>query len=138
MATLTLYADLGDLATVREFVARIGNDLGLEAQVIYDLRLAVDEACANVINHGYGGQAGRLDVTVEPVEEGIRVVVRDWGVTFDPHEVPTPDVEAPLEQRPLGGLGLFLIGNVMDQVSFTFDAERGNTLEMVKRIQRRE
>lgn len=138
MATLSLCADLGDLATVREFVARIGTDLGLDAGAIYDLQLAVDEACANVIKHGYGGQAGRIDVTVEPVEEGVQVVVRDWGGAFDPHVVPAPDVKAPLEERRLGGLGLFLMRKVMDDVSFTFDAERGNTLRMVKRSQRRE
>jgi anti-sigma regulatory factor (Ser/Thr protein kinase) len=138
MATLSLCADLGDLATVREFVASIGTDLGLDADVIYDLQLAVDEACANVINHGYGGQAGRIDVTVEPVEEGVQVVVRDWGGAFDPHGVPIPDVEAPLEERRLGGLGLFLMRKVMDDVSFAFNAEGGNVLKMVKRIQRRE
>jgi anti-sigma regulatory factor (Ser/Thr protein kinase) len=138
MTTLSLRADLGDLAAVREFVARIGGDLGLDADVIYDLQLAVDEACANVINHGYGGQAGRIDVTVEPAEEGVQVVVRDWGGAFDPHVVHTPDVQAPLEERRLGGLGLFLMRKVMDDVSFAFDAERGNTLRMVKRIQRRE
>jgi anti-sigma regulatory factor (Ser/Thr protein kinase) len=138
MTTLSLRADLGDLAAVREFVARIGADLGLDADVIYDLQLAVDEACANVINHGYGGQAGRIDVTVEPAEEGVQVVVRDWGGAFDPHVVHTPDVQAPLEERRLGGLGLFLMRKVMDDVSFAFDAERGNTLRMVKRIQRRE
>lgn len=138
MATLSLYAGLGDLATIREFLARIGTDLGLDADVIYDLQLAVDEACANVINHGYGGQAGRIDVTVEPVEEGVQVVVRDWGGAFDPRVVPAPDVEAPLEKRRLGGLGLFLMRKVMDDVSFAFDAEGGNTLRMMKRIQRRE
>lgn len=138
MATLSLCADLGDLATVREFVARMGTDLGLDADVIYDLQLAVDEACANVINHAYGSQAGRIDVSVEPVEEGVQVVVRDWGGAFDPHVVPTPNVEAPLEERQLGGLGLFLMRQVMDDVRFAFDAEGGNTLEMVKRIQWRE
>jgi serine/threonine-protein kinase RsbW len=138
MATLSLCADLGDLAAVREFVARVGADLGLTAELIYDLQLAVDEACANVINHGYGGQAGRIDVTVEPVKEGVQVVVRDWGGAFDPHRVPTPDVKAPLEERLLGGLGLFLMRKVMDDVNFAFDAEKGNTLKMVKRIHRRE
>ncbi len=138
MATLSLYAGLGDLATIREFLARIGTDLGLDADVIYDLQLAVDEACANVINHGYGGQAGRIDVTIEPVAKGVQVVVRDWGGAFDPRVVPAPDVEAPLEKRRLGGLGLFLMREVMDDVSFTFDAEKGNTLRMVKRSQRRE
>jgi serine/threonine-protein kinase RsbW len=138
MATLSLCADLGDLATVREFVARIGTHLGLDAGAIYDLQLAVDEACANVIKHGYGGQPGRIEVTVGPVEEGVQVVVRDWAGAFDPHAVPAPDVEAPLEERRLGGLGLFLMRKVMDDVSFAFDAERGNTLTMVKRIPRRE
>jgi serine/threonine-protein kinase RsbW len=137
MATLSLFADLAELATIREFVAQVGYDLGLDERRIYDLQLAVDEACANVVQHGYGGQGGEIEITVERDEEEVRVTLRDWGTSFDPQAVPAPDVTASLEQRRLGGLGLFLIHQVMDDVSFEFDAEGGNVLTMVKRLQGR-
>jgi anti-sigma regulatory factor (Ser/Thr protein kinase) len=101
------------------------------------LQLAVDEACANVVQHGYGGQGGEIEITVERDGDGVRVTLRDWGTSFDPQAVPAPDVTASLEQRRLGGLGLFLIHQVMDDVSFAFDAEGGNVLTMVKRLQGR-
>ena len=137
MATLSLFADLAELATIREFVAQVGYDLGLDERRIYDLQLAVDEACANVVQHGYGGQGGEIEIAVERDEEEVRVTLRDWGTSFDPQAVPAPDVTASLEQRRLGGLGLFLIHQVMDDVSFEFDAEGGNVLTMVKRLQGR-
>ena len=132
MATLRLFADLSRLATIRQFVAQTGHDLGLDERMIYELQLAVDEASTNVVRHAYGGQGGEVEVTVEEIESGVRMIVRDWGEPFDPMRVPAPDVSAPLEQRKLGGLGLFLISQVMDSVSFAFDAEQGNTLTMVK------
>jgi anti-sigma regulatory factor (Ser/Thr protein kinase) len=134
MATLRLFADLAQLATIRGFVARAGSDLGLEDQAIYDLQLAVDEACSNVVKHGYAGQGGEIEITMEREEDKVRVMLRDWGKSFDPQAVPKPDVTASLEQRRLGGLGLFLIDQVMDDVQFEFDPDEGNLLTMVKQV----
>jgi serine/threonine-protein kinase RsbW len=137
MATVKLRADLTELATIRDFVARTGRDLGLPERMIYDLTLAVDEACSNVIRHAYGGQAGTIEVRVQSHDGCVRVTIRDWGEAFDPAAVPVPDVGAPLEQRPLGGLGLFLMRQAMDDVEFEFDPVCGNTLTMTKRIPER-
>lgn len=134
MATLRLSADYSDLAAIREFVAQAGHDLGLDEELIPDLQLAVDEICANVIEHGYNGQRGEIEITIEPIPDGVRAHVRDWGVAFEPQKVPTPNVTNPLEQRPLGGLGLFLVRQMMDDLRFEFDAQRGNTVTMVKRF----
>jgi anti-sigma regulatory factor (Ser/Thr protein kinase) len=132
MVTLSLFADLPQLATIRDFVKEESQKLGLSERAIYDLRLAVDEACSNVIRHAYRGHGGRIEVTIEPVSHGVEVAIRDWGEMFEPAQVPKPDVKAPLEERPLGGLGLFLIYHVMDDVEFRFDQTDGNTLRMVK------
>ena len=138
MATLSMFADLTELATIRDFVEAVSRQLMLSEREIYDLRLAVDEACSNVIRHAYQGQGGRIEVRIHPVERGIEVVIRDWGAKFNPAMVPEPDVTAPLEDRPLGGLGLFLIYHMMDDVEFHFDHADGNTLKMVKHLTRRE
>jgi serine/threonine-protein kinase RsbW len=138
MATLSLFADLAQLATIRGFLARAGHDLELDDREIYDLQLAVDEACSNVVKHGYGGQGGEIEITIEREGDRVRVTIRDWGRAFVPQSVPTPDVTASLDQRRLGGLGLFLIHQVMDDVHFEFDAKAGNVLTMVKQVQGRE
>jgi serine/threonine-protein kinase RsbW len=132
MATLRISAELAQLATIREFVAQTGRDLGLDQRTIQELQLAVDEASTNVIRHAYGGKGGEIEISVELDEGIVRLTIRDWGIPFDPMAVPVPDVSAPLEQRKLGGLGLFLIHRVMDGVHFAFDAEQGNTLSMEK------
>ena len=134
MPTLSLYADPSRLATIREFVARAGYDLGLDKPEVYDLQLAVDEACANVVLHAYNGRGGEMEITVEPAAGGVQVTIRDWGRAFDPQTVASPDIEASLEQRRLGGLGLYLMRQVMDEVDFAFDLEKGNTLTMLKRL----
>lgn len=137
MTTLSLFADFEQLAKIRDFVATACCDLGLAQDAIYDLQLAVDEACANVIKHAYGGRGGKIKVTVKAVGDAVQVIIRDWGSAFDPQAVAIPDVTAPLEDRPLGGLGLFLMRRMMDRVHFQFDQEQGNTLTMTKRCQGR-
>lgn len=134
MARLSLWVDRSRLARIREFVVEVGHEIGLDGSTLYDLQLAVDEACTNVVEHGYDGQGGRIEVVIESADGGVRVIVRDWGLAFDPKAVPQPDVTAPLEQRPLGGLGLFLIRHVMDDIKFEFDAKNGNTLTMFKHL----
>lgn len=136
MAILRLCADLSQLRAIRDFVAEAGRDLDLDDWIIPDVQLAVDEICSNVITHGYGGQGGQIEVTVEPIEDGVQVIVRDWGMAFDPQTVPVPKVDAALELRSLGGLGLFLVRQLMDDVRFEFDGERGNSVTMVKRLRR--
>jgi serine/threonine-protein kinase RsbW len=131
---MRLFADFSHLVVIRRFVAKVSRELGLDAHLIPDLQLAVDEVCANIIEHGYSGQGGDIEVTIELVREGVQAQVRDWGVAFDPQAVPKPDVSLPLEKRPLGGLGLFLVQQVMDDVRFEFDAQKGNTVTMLKRF----
>lgn len=134
MPKICVDADLAQLASVRAFVARTGRELDLTEQVIYELQLAVDEICSNVIRHGYDGQGGEIQVSVDSGDEGVVVTVRDWGRSFDPESIPLPDVAAPLEQRPVGGLGLFLVRQLMDKVEFEFDRGRGNLVTMTKRL----
>jgi len=138
MAELSLWAEPSDLVDIRRFVEETGRDLGLDEASIYALELAVDEACTNVITHAYDGQGGPLEITIKAVDGWVEVVIRDWGEVFDPDSIPVPDVEAPLEQRPMGGVGLFLMRQVMDRVDFRFSETRGNTLTMAKRLHGRE
>ncbi|MEJ2207520.1 MAG: ATP-binding protein [Anaerolineae bacterium] len=138
MAELSLWAEPSDLVDIRHFVQQAGHDLGLDDAAIYALELAVDEACTNVIMHAYEGRGGRLELHIDIVDDHIEVVIRDWGQTFDPSAIPAPDVDAPLEQRPIGGVGLFLMRQMMDRVDFQFSETDGNTLTMAKRLHRRE
>lgn len=138
MATKRWRADSDQLAPIREFVAQASRALGADERAVFDLQLGVDEICANVIKHGYGGRGGEIEITVERAGASIRLVVRDWGRAFEPDQVPVPELDLPLERRKLGGLGLFLVRQVMDEVEFRFDEQSGNTVTMLKRLDREE
>ena len=137
MAELSLGAEPTKLADIRAFVEETGQGLGLDETAIYALQLAVDEACTNIIMHAYDTQGGHIKVQIKSVGDWVEVVIRDWGEAFDPELVPSPDVDAPLEERRLGGMGLFLMQQMMDRVDFEFSDRDGNTLTMAKRLCRR-
>lgn len=133
MADLSLWAGPSDLADIRRFVKETAQELGLDEASIHALELAVDEACTNVMRHAYQAQEGRIEIQIQTVDDWVEVVIRDWGEPFDPESVPPPDLDAPLEERPIGGIGLFLMRQMMDRVDFQFSDVEGNTLTMAKR-----
>lgn len=121
------------LSAIDRFVADAARRVGFDSCTVYQVQLAVDEACSNIIEHAYGGEGkGVIECTwcIEP--SGLTVVLRDHGRSFDPDSIPEPDVQADLEERTGGGLGLYFIYHMMDQVSFDFDSETGNVLTLVK------
>lgn len=135
MSSLSLTADLSQMATIHAFVEQVGHDQDLDDEILYTLHTVVGEACTNVIEHAYAGRGGPMEISLEAQGDCVRVSIRDWGTAFDPAEVPIPDVAAPLEKRPLGGLGVYLIHQMMDNVQYHFSTEDGNTLRMIKRTQ---
>jgi len=132
--TATFPARFDSLAAISEFVTRAAEAAGLDARAVYAVQLAVDEACANIIEHAYGGEGrGDIECTCRVNENGLTVILRDYGRPFNPTSVPEPDLYASLEDRKIRGLGLYFIRQLMDQVRFEFTADSGNVLTMVKR-----
>lgn len=133
MQTLTLLANLDALAEISAFVTDAAEQAGLDERATWQVQLAVDEAATNIIQHAYEPDAPG-DITLDCTCTGGQfvVVLRDQGRQFNPEEVPLPDIEASLEDRPVGGLGLYLITRLMDEVRFDFDPQAGNVLTMVK------
>jgi anti-sigma regulatory factor (Ser/Thr protein kinase) len=100
----------------------------------YEVQTAVDEACTNIINYAYSGKGGIITVTCESRDNDFVVTIRDTGKPFDPSLISPPDLESNLANRKIGGLGIYLMKKLMDDVSYSFDAENGNTLVMRKKI----
>ncbi len=131
----TRAAELESLALFRAFIddACVQHP-EVDQDVCYDLKLAIDEACTNIITHGYEGMNPGSIILILKLEPG-QVVVRitDFGHPFEPYEPPQPDIEASLEDGFSGGFGLFFIYQTMDEIGYR-TAEDGNHLEFVKRL----
>lgn len=133
--SLRMKAVLENVPRAIECVTQWATKAGFDERALYEIQLAVDEACANVVDHAYqGADPGDIEVFCRLDDQVLTVRVRDWGKGFDLDTVEDPDLEAPLEERSLGGLGLFLVRQVMDSVQFTSDPELGNELMMSKRL----
>ena len=133
---LTVDGRLENLSTIADFVVKAAQASGLDEKAIFEVQLAVDEACTNVIEHSYRGEdKGEIALRCERAEGGFVVTIRDHGQPFNPEDVPLPDLKCGLDKRQHGGLGLYFMRLLMDEVRFHFDTE-GNELTMVKRIHR--
>jgi anti-sigma regulatory factor (Ser/Thr protein kinase) len=131
--TLTLKAIIENVPAAIDWVTRKAQLAGLDGRTLYQIQVAVDEACANVVQHAYVDmEPGNLEISCYPEEQAFVIRIRDWGRGFAPDEIDDPDIGLPLEERSTGGLGLFLMRQFMDHVAYSFDAERGNELVMKK------
>jgi len=131
---MALYsATYDNLANIDEQVRQVAIDAGLSEKDVYDVELAVDEACTNIIDHSYGGEGlGDIEVVCEIIDPGLKIIIIDSGCFFNPDAIPLPDVKKPMKLRPEGGLGLFFMRNLMDEVHFDPCRDNGTTLTMVK------
>jgi serine/threonine-protein kinase RsbW len=132
--TMTFPGQFDSLAEIGEFVTRAAGAAGMDRDAVYAVEMAVDEACSNIIQHAYGGEGrGEIECTCQVNRDKLIVTLRDYGYPFNPSSVPEPDINAALEDRREGGLGLYLIRKLMDEVRFEFTSDSGNVLTMVKR-----
>lgn len=135
MDSITLTADLDALAQISAFITEAAELAGLDERATWQVQLAVDEAATNVIQHAYDlDEPGDLTLAWRCESNRFEVSLRDYGRQFDPQSVPEPDISSPIEERQVGGLGIYLITRLMDEVRFDFNPQGGNLLTMVKYI----
>jgi serine/threonine-protein kinase RsbW len=132
--SIRIRADLARLADVRAHVREAARMLGADDRAVDDLVQTVDEWVTNVIVHGYRGGDGPIDVTVERSGEQVVVAVTDRAPLFDPRSAPAFDPTVPLERRRLGGMGIHLMRELMDQVDHRPAAGGGNVVAMWRTV----
>jgi serine/threonine-protein kinase RsbW len=135
--TKIFVAKYDSLVAVREFVGQAAVSCGFDTKTIYAVELATDEAFTNIVEHAYGGESHeRVECTCKIGDTGLIIILHDCGQAFDPTMVAEPDLTAPLEERETGGLGIYLMRKLMDEVHFAPASETKdgcNTLTMIKR-----
>jgi len=131
---ITRAAELESLSVFRGFISDCCANFKIPYETVYQLMLAVDEACTNIVEHGYKGMdPGSIILSFRIEADRILVQITDFGHVFEPTEAPKPDVKAALEDREMGGLGLYLIYQIMDNIDYQA-SEEGNTLTFTKFI----
>lgn len=127
-------AVFSNLAKIIDQVRQVAIDAGFSEDDVYNIDLAVDEACANIIEHSYGGEGlGDIECECSVESDTLTVTLVDTGCNFDPSSVPEPDLISPVNKRNEGGLGIFLMRHAMDEIHFYPCEGNGTTLVMTKR-----
>lgn len=132
---LKVRADLKNLSNIRSFINKTAVELEIHEDSADEICLAVDEACANIINHGYKGNNG--DIIIEVTLENNKMIVslNDNAPLYNPLEAPpTSNFNTPLSERPLGGMGVMLIQQNTDLLEYQNSSEGGNTLILTKYV----
>ena len=138
MAELRVATNLEVLSSIGAFVLEAAEKAGLDRRAAYRLRLAVDELATNVIVHGKPGQHSGDDtilLVAEMDERNLTIIMEDRGPAFNPldHEAPVEHLSKPIEERPIGGLGVFLAIRGVDQFQYQRAGDRNRSIFVVSR-----
>jgi anti-sigma regulatory factor (Ser/Thr protein kinase) len=135
MECLTLPGNLDSLASLRDFVWSAAGGAGLEKSAAYRLGLAVDEVATNIVTHGYeeAGLEGAIKIWSEVDTEALRIYLEDTGAPYEPGKYVAPDVDQAMEDRKMGGWGVFLALQGVDDLQYDNEAGRNRHTFVVKR-----
>jgi len=127
-----LSASTENLSRVRNFVSSQAKKHGFTEDQINDIRLAVDEACTNVIKHAYSyDDTKQFNVDLEFDSTALSIEITDFGIGFNPSKYEVPNLQRRIKQKKRGGMGIFLIQNLMDELTYDSDGDK-NVIKMIK------
>jgi serine/threonine-protein kinase RsbW len=132
--TIRLPVEVKEIERLNGLVRRFGELHEIPSRALYAMNLALDEVVTNTILYGFEDPAGKelaVRLVASPGEVFGELI--DEGREFNPMTVPSPDLNAPLQERELGGLGLHLVRSLMDRLEYRRDGSK-NVLTLVKRI----
>lgn len=130
----TFPARYSSLEKIRDFVLQAAKDIDFDEKASYAVELAVDEACTNIIEHGYSGEdKGVIECSTSIGKNDLKIILRDFGKEFDPTKIPLPKINVPLDQLKPRGIGYFLMNNMMDEICYKRYKTRGNTMTLIKK-----
>ena len=132
--SIILANDISEISRLYEFVEEVGNDFELSPDIVFNLNLVLEEAVVNIINYAYPKEEHESSYLSARLHEGsIVLVLTDTGKEFDPTAAPEADVTLSADDRQIGGLGIFLIRQIMNEVKYE-RIEGKNVLTLEKKL----
>lgn len=132
--SLTLPNDIETIPRLNEFIDTAAEESNLDPSLTMSLNLALEEAVVNVMNYAYPpGQAGTVDIEMVVSDTSLVFVISDAGRPFDPTQAAEADTTLSADERPIGGLGIYLVRHLMDDIRYERLDDR-NVLTLTKRI----
>lgn len=132
--SINIKNEIAEISKLAPFLEEIGKELSLPPNLVISLNLALEEAVSNVILYAYPQKLGEeIDINVSKREKTLIFTIKDKGVEFDPTKIPDADVSLSAEDRKIGGLGIFLIKKIMNEVSYE-RIEQTNVFTLKKHI----
>ena len=131
---LVLKNEIEEISKLEGFMETIGEATGIDLSLVVSLNLALEEAVTNVISYAYPeGQEGTVDIDVRATKEQLEFVISDRGIPFDPTTKEDADITLGVEERPIGGLGIFLVRQLMDTILYEYK-DKKNILTLRKQL----
>ena len=128
-------AKMSVLEELRNFVESAASVSGLPREDVFAFKLAADELCTNIIQYGFEGrEPGLLSLSFDTKDNMARLIIRDNGKYFPPDQAQSPDVEADWDEREIGGLGIFFVKELMDNVTYNKNEENVNQFILEKKF----
>ena len=131
--SLTLDATLDNLDKADSFVGGVLDKLGCDSGIKKQIALAFEECFVNIVSYAYGDNCGKAEITVEGDRSKVTLILKDSGSPFDPLDNPDPDLSLSVQDRKIGGLGVYLTKKSMDSVAYEY-TDNQNVLTMEKRL----
>jgi len=124
-----------NLSVIRDFVSENALTAGIPVATVENIMLAVDEACTNIIKHAYkSSPEGEIIINIEYNKEKFTITIIDYGKSFEPERVPLPDLQKYYREHKVGGLGIYLMRSLMDDVKYTSVPGKYNQVLLSKNI----
>lgn len=131
---ITMKPSSAELETVFAEVESFAEKANWPTGLIFQVKLILEELALNVINYGNRGGVEPIEIRLANIDDTIVVEISDVGQPFDPlHEAPSPDLSLSLEERPIGGLGLYLVKTMVDEMHYQWEDGR-NHLTLITRV----
>lgn len=134
---LSVKSTTDNLAEIRGFTKNAALLCGFSDDAVGKIILAVDEACTNIIKHAYKySPLGNINISIKFADNKFEIAITDEGIHFNPDNIPEPDIKEYYKQKKVGGLGVYLIKKLMDEVKYSTTSGNKNKVVLVKFLPR--